>query len=466
MLTWMLYAMAIAATMCLAAMSVERVAARVAAATRILWAVMLCVSLGWAIVVATRGSSGGDAASAATIAAPSSGQAPTAGYSSIGPASDSSLGGVGTNGLGLDLLLLAVWIASSFVCLSVLAVSKWRISRMRPRWREGLVAGVPVMFSHDVGPAVVGLVHHCIVVPTWIETLDGRQQQIVLAHEREHVRAGDPLLLWSATLLVSLMPWNLPLWFGLRRLRHAIELDCDARVLRGRSNAQEYCELLLDVGERTLAGVAPIAALAEPATLLERRIDAMLATNALGWRSAVGAALSAAMLAVACYAPKPELTPRARVSAAVSELTSLLATDHGREIITPAERARLEYVLKADEVASMHAADSASAESANSFGARTDSIARLRYPEAFRPHDDAYVAGAIYSKDGKLIKSFVKRMPLNVAFDVSRFQKKARDSQVLVELATDEALVQPLQTGSQTLADAPNTVIVFAVLMN
>ena len=155
----------------------------------------------------------------------------------------------------LDAALIALWIAASTLCLLVLAVSAWRVARMQRAWREGIIAGVPVLVSHDVGPAVIGLVHHGIVVPAWVEALREDEQRTVMTHEREHVRAGDPLLLWGATLVVALVPWNVALWYALRRLRHAIEMDCDARVLRTRPDARAYCTLLLDVGERTLAGV-------------------------------------------------------------------------------------------------------------------------------------------------------------------------------------------------------------------
>ena len=174
----------------------------------------------------------------------------------------------------LDEILVIAWLSASALCLALLAASAWRVTRMRRDWRESVMAGVPVLVSHDVGPAVIGLIHHGIVVPQWVESLDDDSQRTVLTHEREHVRAGDPLLLWSATILVALVPWNAALWYALRRLRHAIEMDCDARVLRVRPDTRAYCTLLLDVGERTLAGVAPMAALAEPSTLLERRISA------------------------------------------------------------------------------------------------------------------------------------------------------------------------------------------------
>jgi beta-lactamase regulating signal transducer with metallopeptidase domain len=462
MLTWMLYAMALAAVMSLAAALLERVVAR-AAATRLLWIATLIASAGWAMVAAARSSTDASATpnivrDAGTGSLPGK-RSPNATRSTNDASSGATASAPKSDGSGLDLLLLGFWIVSSGACLTVLAVSAWRIERMRRAWHERLVAGVPVLISHDIGPAVVGLVHHCIVVPAWVETLDERQQQIVMTHEREHVRAGDPLLLWSATLLVALMPWNVPLWYALRRLRHAIELDCDARVLRSRSSAHEYCELLLDVGERTLAGVAPIAALAEPATLLERRIEAMMTTRTLGWRSGSSAVMGAALIAVACYAPKPVLTPRARVSAAVSELTALLGTDAGRRAMTDAERTRLAEALHSNAI------DSSSIE----FGARTDSIGRERYPAAFAPHEDAAIVGAIYAADGKLVRTFMKRVPLTSAFDVSHMggttRLNSRDSKMLVELATDEEMGEIRQAGSQTMWSSPHTVIVYAVLL-
>jgi hypothetical protein len=60
-----------------------------------------------------------------------------------------------------------------------------------------------------------------------------------------------------------------------RRLRFGIELDCDARVLARTPDVRSYGELLLEVGDRTLAGAVPLAALSEPHSLLERRISIM-----------------------------------------------------------------------------------------------------------------------------------------------------------------------------------------------
>ena len=85
--------------------------------------------------------------------------------------------------------------------------------------------------SDDIGPAVIGFWRPEIVVPKWLLCADQHVMRLALAHESEHVRARDPLLLLAGTVAIVLLPWNLPLWWQWRRLRLSIEVDCDARVL-------------------------------------------------------------------------------------------------------------------------------------------------------------------------------------------------------------------------------------------
>src|SRR5262249_56789106 len=102
------------------------------------------------------------------------------------------------------------------------------------------------------GPVVTGLVRPEIVVPRWMLQRAPSEQRVVLAHEAEHVRAGDALLLATASAAVILMPWNPALWYMLSRVRLAVELDCDARVLRGGVAAMAYGTLLIDLAEQAL----------------------------------------------------------------------------------------------------------------------------------------------------------------------------------------------------------------------
>jgi beta-lactamase regulating signal transducer with metallopeptidase domain len=169
------------------------------------------------------------------------------------------------------------------------------------------VDGVPVLVSPDTGPAVVGLIRSHIVLPEWACEADPEVRALMLEHEGEHLRAGDPRLLAGALLVVALMPWNPAVWWQLRRLRLAVEIDCDARVLRRRGDVRAYGALLLEMGRRAGASRLAVAAFSEPTSFLERRIRAMTAPalRFAGLRAAGFGALSAALVAAACSMPGP-----------------------------------------------------------------------------------------------------------------------------------------------------------------
>jgi hypothetical protein len=82
-----------------------------------------------------------------------------------------------------------------------------------------------------------------------------------------------------------------------RRMRLAMEIDCDARVLRGTDAIREYGMLLLAVHARRGRTLPLVASLTEQRALLERRILAMTAS-----RPGYPRVVSAAFGLVACAA--------------------------------------------------------------------------------------------------------------------------------------------------------------------
>jgi len=207
----------------------------------------------------------------------------------------------------LDGALRWGWGVSSVALLCVLGAAALRLSALRRAWRASVVDGREVLVSENVGPAVTGLWRPEVIVPGWALALGEPQRRLMLSHEEEHVRAADPWLLACGAAALVLMPWNPALWWQMRRLRLAVEIDCDARVLARGGTTPEYGELLLQVGRRrsVLALWAP--ALSEPTSFLERRIRRM-ATALPRWRWA-GAALAlvvaAGAVVGACEAPRP-----------------------------------------------------------------------------------------------------------------------------------------------------------------
>jgi bla regulator protein blaR1 len=243
----------------------------------------------------------------------------------------------------LDALLQWGWALSSAALLLLFASAAIRLSVLRRRWRASLVDGRAVLVSVNVGPAVTGLWRPRIVVPDWALDLTARQRELMLAHEEEHLRAGDPHLLAWAALAVAVAPWNPALWWQLRRLRLAVEMDCDARVLGGAGHAAEYGELLLRVGRRRAAVALAAPALGEPTSFLERRIRRLAAGMPRRRWLGVGAgmAIAAAAVIAACETPRP-VEPdqasaiaqrvRARVDSAMARADSAMAA-HLRPVI-------------------------------------------------------------------------------------------------------------------------------------
>ncbi len=234
----------------------------------------------------------------------------------------------------LDLPLRWGWGITSLAMLLVITVGAARLASLRRRWRTAAVDGREVLVSPNAGPAVMGFWSPRVVVPEWALQLPERERELMLAHEEEHVRAGDPALLTAALVAVLVAPWNLALWWQWRRLRLAVEIDCDSRVLAQGRSAAAYGELLLSVGGRRTAPAFGITAFGEPVSFLESRIRRML-RSVPRWRWAgVGAALIVAVGAIvaACEVPRP-LVPQALAQEPVANRISAQQADWVRNNI-------------------------------------------------------------------------------------------------------------------------------------
>ena len=206
----------------------------------------------------------------------------------------------------LDRLLQLGWGAASAILLLAILAGGVQLSRRRRGWERGTMAGVPVHISQDAGPAIVGLLDPHIVVPRWLTQCPPDVQELVIAHEQGHLAAHDARLVTIALGLLVCMPWNLPLWWQLRRLRFAVEIDCDARVLRRGYDVARYGETLIAVGERQSASFAMVAAMAEPRSLLEQRIRNMVRRKV---RYARATAAALACLGIALAVGAAEISP-------------------------------------------------------------------------------------------------------------------------------------------------------------
>lgn len=200
-----------------------------------------------------------------------------------------------------------LWGALSTGIAGWLGVSAWRLRRVcrsSPAERAG---GELVVWTSGVGPGVIGVRRPRILVPNWVARLDGRRREMVLLHEREHVRCRDPFLLHVGWALVGLVPWLVPLWWQFRRLRKAVELDCDQRVVEHVGDAREYGRLLVEAKRLSLGLRSPL--LTGGSSFLAHRVR-RLADRRFGRpgsfpRLAISAVACVAALAAAVLLPPP-----------------------------------------------------------------------------------------------------------------------------------------------------------------
>ena len=214
-----------------------------------------------------------------------------------------------TTRISLSAAVATAWAATSGVLLGLLGIGMIDIARHRRRAQPITVHGAPVLLTDDVGPAVAGFTRPTVFVPRWLLQLDAPMQRLMLAHEAEHARAGDSRLLWMAALSVAVFPWNPAVWWLARRLRLAVEIDCDARVLAAAPDVRAYAELLLLAARRrTRTPPIPLAHFPGTGADLLRRIEAMTERperSSARRRLSYGAVALGAVV-IACEAPRPE----------------------------------------------------------------------------------------------------------------------------------------------------------------
>ena len=225
----------------------------------------------------------------------------------------------------LEPFVLVAWLGTSLVLLAGLVGGVLRLRHAANRWATGRIAGLEVLVSENFGPALVGVWSPRIVVPRWALSLTPEALRMACLHEAEHRAARDTWLLFGGALLVTITPWNAALWWQVIRLRQAIEVDCDRRVLNTGVSKSSYGALLLEFGAHPRGVSASVAALAHPTSLLERRLTMMMTDVKRAGPIRTAGLLSAVALLgfAACEAPPPTATqPSSATEATATQLSS------------------------------------------------------------------------------------------------------------------------------------------------
>jgi beta-lactamase regulating signal transducer with metallopeptidase domain len=243
-----------------------------------------------------------------------------------------------------ERVLLVAWLLASTALLIAFVAVHRRFATRRAHWPVQTLLDTPVRVADDIGPAVIGVTRAEIVVPQWLLSRDAREQQLVLTHEREHVRLRDPLVLAIAQAVIVLLPWHPAVWWMASRLRLAVELDCDRRVLQRGASVRDYGTLLIDLTDHRTGFGAALPAFSCTPSHLERRLIAMTPKKLrypLVRALCTGALASLALLA-ACEAKLP-------TAEEVDNMTAATATTAAGRVALM-DSTNVTYVVNGSEV--------------------------------------------------------------------------------------------------------------------
>ena len=232
------------------------------------------------------------------------------------------------------------WGGGVVLLLGWISLASLRLRRRERAWSGVRIGDSPILVSADVGPALLGIFRNRVVLPRWCLELPTEAVELVLAHEEEHRRAGDTRLVVPLGLAAVLLPWNLPFWWMFRRLREAVEVDCDRRVLsRFPERRRLYGELLLLVCSRRSTTSGALATFSEHRSTLGRRIRMLsrIADTAPVRRAVILSVVGGLLIVVACLVPGPDRDVPGLTEPTEVEATSQSAAVGEQPTFTPYE---------------------------------------------------------------------------------------------------------------------------------
>lgn len=142
-------------------------------------------------------------------------------------------------------LLVALWALGAGFSLAALLRNQRNYLRRAQATRES--GGLYRAAASDVGPALIGTMRPRIVVPADFEArYSPVERDLVIAHERAHLHAGDAQVNALAAL-IQCLNWYNPLFYVARAcLRVDQEMACDERVMQSHAALRRvYAEAML-----------------------------------------------------------------------------------------------------------------------------------------------------------------------------------------------------------------------------
>ena len=152
-------------------------------------------------------------------------------------------------GASANPLQVLLPIAAALWMLGAAAMLLWALVswlRLRKRVREAVRLEENVYECEIASPFVLGLFRPRIYLPF---SLENGERELVLAHERAHITAGDHIIKPLGWLLLAAHWYNPLVWLAYALFCRDIELACDERVVHSLSlsDRADYSQALLDL---------------------------------------------------------------------------------------------------------------------------------------------------------------------------------------------------------------------------
>jgi hypothetical protein len=421
--TWMLYALCVSLAAAVAVAALDAAGRSLRLPTRHLWVGGMAACVALSLAGAWRAATAPPPLAAvptstSVVAVPREAAAPEGAAALLAAAREAVVGAaasVSAIGDGAGFWALSGgWMALTALLAAAGLITLARFRSGRRGWPRLAIAGIPVRVAPRAGPAVIGIVRPEIVVPAWLLDEPEEHQRIVVLHENEHVRAGDPLLAGMGFALAALMPWNPVMWWLLRGMRWAAEVDCDRRVLRHDVPRRAYGSLLIDVAGRTPRFSLGVSLLSGSSAALERRLQAMTARMPR-WprtRALALSVVSALALVAACESRMPTTSEIEALDATRAEATARQLNVITQDVVYTIDG----RVVPAAEARALDPADIATVNIVKGTGA-TDRIAIVTRDRAAAPQRaaDAPAGPVIYTVDGRGASTTVRARAINPA---------------------------------------------------
>ena len=159
--------------------------------------------------------------------------------------------------LPLTLMLFALWLTGAMIVFTIGVVAYVRLRRLV---RKAILVEDNVWECDGIStPFVLGVLRPRIYVPFH---LGERQREMVLAHERQHLRRLDPYARLLAYLLLAIYWMNPLVWMSYFSFIRDQEMSCDEAVLAklGTDVKKEYGMTLLSFAtQERFVGFSPVA---------------------------------------------------------------------------------------------------------------------------------------------------------------------------------------------------------------